>query len=478
MVNLTVALIKYFIISECSIFAFYRFADKAVKIKHIFFSLPLTVIISLSAYAVRLYAAPLNLLLMFAFVLIYGLVLFKKPFGTSVVLSTISLSISFILHLISSLLCLPFSYLLFSFIKDKAILNSVIFLIVGAVQFLCLFLFFRIKRFQNGILSFTEKLDSDLSVFFSILILFIASFFYITEENYYKNIIIVFIIIAVGCLLLLWWKKHITNIYLEKVYKRNIEILENSLSEQQEINQKLKQSNEELSSIIHRDNKLIPAMESAVEEILGCNSPDEQKEKSLALLSQLKSMSSERITILSDYENQHKTLVQTGIFSIDASLKYLMNRAIKDNTAFDVSVACDVNEAVNDLISENDLNTLILDLGENALIAVQKSEIRNVLIVFGSENESFTVSIYDSGLPFEQQVIENLGKRRITTHRKTGGSGIGLMTTAQLLKKHNASLMIDESIDNESYVKKVSVIFDGLNQLRVITQTNKITRSL
>ena len=38
--------------------------------------------------------------------------------------------------------------------------------------------------------------------------------------------------------------------------------------------------------------------------------------------------------------------------------------------------------------------------------------------------------------------------------------------------------MIDESIDNESYVKKVSVIFDGLNQLRVITQTNKIIRPL
>ena len=101
-----------------------------------------------------------------------------------------------------------------------------------------------------------------------------------------------------------------------------------------------------------------------------------------------------------------------------------------------------------------------------------------MLIVFGSENESFTVSIYDSGLPFEQQVIENLGKRRITTHRKTGGSGIGLMTTAQLLKKQNASLVIDESVDNESYAKKVSVIFDGANQLRVITKTNKIVRPL
>ena len=155
-----------------------------------------------------------------------------------------------------------------------------------------------------------------------------------------------------------------------------------------------------------------------------------------------------------------------------------MNRAIKDKIAFDISVACDVKESVNDLISENDLNTLILDLGENALIAVRDAETRNVLIVFGTENESFTVSIFDSGLPFEKKVVENLGKRRITTHRNTGGSGIGLMTTAQLLKKHNASLVIGESIDSKSYANKVSVIFDGLSQCRIVTPTNKITRLL
>ncbi|MGN1432836.1 MAG: hypothetical protein ACI4XI_03945 [Ruminococcus sp.] len=343
---------------------------------------------------------------------------------------------------------------------------------------MCTFLFYKIKRLRNGILYFTEKLNSDLSVLFSILILFTASFFYITEDNYFKNIIFVFIIIVFGCLLLLWWKKHITDIYLEKVYKRNIEILENSLAEQQEINDRLKKSNEELSEIIHRDNKLIPAMESAVEEILSCNSPDEQKQKSGALLSQLKAMSSERGTILNDYENLHKTLAKTGIFSIDASLKYLMKRANKDGVSFDLSVTCDMKEAVKALIPENNLNTLILDLGENALIAVRDAEMKNVLVVLGTENDNFTVSIYDSGLPFEKKVIDNLGKRRITTHRKTGGSGIGLMTTAELLRKCKASLVIDENIGNENYSKKVSVIFDGLSQCRIITPTNKIVHPL
>lgn len=471
-------IIKYIALMLCSIYSFAKLTNIQTFSKGTIKLIIYSILSSFPIYYARVLFPILHLTVFCIFIFIYTFLIYKKPFKTTIVVSTISLSLSILSYAISFFICIPVSYIFYSLINNQSILDIIAFTFAGIIQILCLYLFFKIKRLQNGILSFTEKLNSDLSVFFSILILFMASFFYITEENYYKNIIIVFIIIVVGCLLFLWWKNHITNIYLEKVHNRNIEILESSLVEQQEINSKLKQSNEELSSIIHRDNKLIPAMESAVEEILVCNSPDEQKEKSKALLSQLKAMSSERSTILSDYENLHKTLVQTGIFSIDASLKYLMNRAIKDNTAFDVSVACDVKEAVNDLISENDLNTLILDLGENAIIAVQKAETHNVLIVFGTENKSFTISIFDSGLPFEQKVIENLGKRRITTHRKTGGSGIGLMTTAQLLKKHNASLVIDERLDNESYTKKVSVIFDSLNQLRVITQTNKIVRPM
>ena len=155
-----------------------------------------------------------------------------------------------------------------------------------------------------------------------------------------------------------------------------------------------------------------------------------------------------------------------------------MNRALKDNIFFDLSVTSDIRSYANAVISENDLNTLILDLGENALIAVRETKKRNVLVVLGTECENFVMSIYDSGLMFEQKVIENLGKRRITTHKETGGSGIGLMTTFELLRKYKASFDIDETVVSENYVKKVSVIFDGLSQCRITAESNKIVRQL
>lgn len=469
---------KYFFIIFCSIYSFLKINNIDFKLRKNIFGVLFAVATSFIIYFTRQNFSFITLILIFVLLTVYLRFFYKKPLTKTIVLSAISLGISYFAYTITSLVAGTICYILFKRLFSETTFNIISYLIIGISQYISVFCLFRIKRLKKGFAEYQSGINNDFGLLISLSLLLIASLF--DNQNYsdISGTVILFCVMFIGLSLLLWWKKHITNIYLEKVYKRNIEILENSLEEQQEINSKLKQSNEELSSIIHRDNKLIPAMESAVEEILECNSPYEQKEKSQALLSQLKSMSSERRTILSDYENLHKTLVQTGIFSIDASLKYLMNRAIKDKIAFDISVACDVKESVNDLISENDLNTLILDLGENALIAVRDAETRNVLIVFGTENESFTVSIFDSGLPFEKKVVENLGKRRITTHRNTGGSGIGLMTTAQLLKKHNASLAIDESIDSKSYAKKVSVIFDGLSQCRIVTPTNKITRLL
>lgn len=468
---------KYFFIIFCSVYIFTKLDNRLMSLSNVIQAIIFSAIFSIIAYLTRKNFSFLTLTFILVALTIFLILQYKNKINKTLVFSIISIGICYIVYTISTLSFAPVCYAFFSNLNPH-LATDISYILIGIFQIVLCYLLFKIKRLKNGVKLYENKLTGDPGIFISVTIILIASLFDEQKGTETMKTVILFCVILVGLLLFLWIKRYITNIYLEKVYKRNIEILENSLAEQQEINNKLKKSNEELSSIIHRDNKLIPAMESAVEEILECNSPCEQKEKSQALLSQLKSMSSERRTILSDYENLHKTLVQTGIFSVDASLKYLMNRAVKDNTAFDVSVAGDIKEPVKALISENDLNTLILDLGENALIAVRDSDTRNVLIVFGTENESFTISIFDSGLPFEQKVIENLGKRRITTHRKTGGSGIGLMTTAQLLKKHNASLVIDESIDTESYAKKVSVIFDGLSQCRIVTPTNTLIRLL
>ena len=57
-----------------------------------------------------------------------------------------------------------------------------------------------------------------------------------------------------------------------------------------------------------------------------------------------------------------------------------------------------------------------------------------------------------------------MGRKKITTHKDSGGSGIGLYTTFEILKRHKASFILDETIDSDIFVKKISILFDGCEQ--------------
>ena len=205
-------------------------------------------------------------------------------------------------------------------------------------------------------------------------------------------------------------------------------------------------------------------MELAVGEILMSPSSDEQKEKSTLLLNQLKTISAERSEIILKYENSNKQLPKTGICSVDASILYLFLKAQKNGVVLDLSVTTDLSIVSKGVISETDINTLVLDLGENAVIAASTVEMGCILIIFGTENDHLCITIYDNGNRFDQGVIHNIGSKRITTHKDSGGTGIGLITTFEILKKYSASFVIDETIQNERYIKKVAVCFDGCGQ--------------
>ena len=69
-------------------------------------------------------------------------------------------------------------------------------------------------------------------------------------------------------MLFFWWRKRLYSDYLEKLKQREIASLEKIIEEQAEEIHKLKHHNEELSKIIHRDNKLIPSMQIAVKTLL------------------------------------------------------------------------------------------------------------------------------------------------------------------------------------------------------------------
>ena len=56
----------------------------------------------------------------------------------------------------------------------------------------------------------------------------------------------------------------------------------------------LKKQNEELGRLIHKDNKLIPAMETAVIDFLSANEQKENNTLGQSLVSQLKELSGSR----------------------------------------------------------------------------------------------------------------------------------------------------------------------------------------
>ena len=451
--------IKYFFIIWSSIYSYIKIINKKISIKDIFIIFPYIILATLITCKLRQYIVSLNIIVIYLSILLFGFLRYKKEITKYSLISLFSFGIGAVSYVLSVLMSLPISVLLYNSIETVNNRTYIALLITGIIQFICLFFFFRVKRFKNLFAIINNRFTNDTGIFISFLILTATSQLYYTDNN--LNLISLAILcVLFGIFGFIMIKKHILENYLNSIHKRNVDILENTLSEQDKLICRLTTENERLSTIIHRDNKIIPAMEYAVEEILTCQSSEKQKEKSALLLSQLKSLSAERSGIITEYENSNKQLPRTGIASLDASIKYLFIKAINKGVVLDLSVINAFNSLLNNPVSETDINTLILDLGENALYAASNVNTGCILIVLGTENNYFFVSVYDNGDRFDSDVIKNMGSKRITTHKDHGGTGIGLMTTFNILKKYKASFILDETIKNVKFTKKVEICFD------------------
>jgi len=212
---------------------------------------------------------------------------------------------------------------------------------------------------------------------------------------------------------------------------------------------------ERLSKIIHKDNKLLAALEHSTRELLA-DAPSDTAER---LLQELNRFSEERRDTLCAYEAKQLPFPEIGLFSIDTMLRYLQQRAKK--YAIDFQVHFDDNiSSITNVINEQDLCTIIADLGENAIIATKSAEIKNILLsIEKKDSQNYILNFFDSGEPFPEEVLAHLGKKRYTTHAATGGSGIGLMTTSELAQKYQAEFRISSAELSPPYTKCISLTF-------------------
>ena len=78
-----------------------------------------------------------------------------------------------------------------------------------------------------------------------------------------------------------------------------------------------------------------------------------------------------------------------------------------------------------------------------------------------------SIQVLDTGIEFEIETLLKLGLERTTTHRDSGGTGIGFMTTFETLKECNASLVIEEYNNEKDYKKSLNIIFDGKSEYNI-----------
>lgn len=381
----------------------------------------------------------------------------------------ISVSFSLIAMFVSTIINFIIYKLMFFDITIETIIEYVT---IGIIQFLLIYLFFKIKRFKYGFsfLQGKETMNKENTSKIGILVssIIIAISLVLSTYSRTTSKILIAILILGGILMLYWIKKSITKYYKEKMKERTVEIQQEQIKQQDE---KIKDLQTELADALqinHKYSHRISAMEKAVIKLgTKLQANEEFAEEYGDILSSIKKLSKEYKEEVASVIKETK-LPKTNIFSTDNLLEYMKQEAEKDKISFELKIDFDINEILETKIPQNKLETMLADHIRDAIIAINCSENkdRRIKVVLDKEDNNYQIKFYDTGREFEIETLSKLGLKRTTTHKATGGSGIGFMTTFETLKQCKASLIIEE-YSNQEYTKAVIIRFDNKNEYRI-----------
>lgn len=413
------------------------------------------------------FSSPINFLLILY--LLYSIIVgyvTENEFNRSIVIVAIAISITYIIYIISVFIA-GISMLLLNNLENYR--NICTFIFIAAYEIILIVLLFRNRRFKNGFY-FLKKDNKSINIFayslaISILIIYVYNLIHL-YINAKTNTILLTITMCVAYTLIVWIQNQITKQYKRNLKDRTIEIQKKEIDEQLKIIEEVKEENLKLAKVIHKYNSRLSALELGIKNVIEQNSKTEFADELGIILGETKEISknfSEEITITNN------KLPLTNIISIDNMFKYFEQEANKKDINFNLII----NERINpllEIIDKAKLETLIGDHLKDAIIAVKESEnsYKSILAILGVSEDCYEFSVCDTGIEFEIDTLLKLGLEQTTTHKDSGGSGIGFMTTFETLKETKASLIIEEyNPKTTNYTKSVIIRFDGKGEYRI-----------
>ena len=407
---------------------------------------------------------------------IHGFVISKvtrKRFFYSFIISLISLTIIYLIYLISIIIS---GIIIQVICCDIAKENIGILLMVIIIESIIMSALFRIKRIKKGIPFLqNENKISNIGVIGMLFIGIALAIYSIIEKTTHTIYFFGGLVIESICMFI-WIKQKITKYYKQKLKEKTIEELENEIKEKDKEIKNILEENQRIATINHKYSNRIKALEGFSNKVMSKpeiveNMKVEFGDEFLNFEKQVQKLSKEYTMEME--KNIENKIPKTGIFGIDNILEYMNQEATKINIKFNVKINGNINYMIENIVEQSKLETMLGDHIKDAIIAINSSNNtnKNILLILGIIDEHYEVRIYDTGIEFEIPTLLKLGLEQITTHKETGGSGIGFMTTFETLKNTKASLIIEEKhpMNKTDYTKAVRIKFDGKNEYRIYT---------
>lgn len=492
-------IVRYFFTFLCALYIYTKLLNIYTLRKKYYVTLVLfSLLSSLFVYTLPNLGSPTKFCLVFLLSFLFVTLYTRTRWYVSITVSVISFALSFSANAVSGILLSLFVTL---FSIEISPVSSGFLLMGGLLQVLLINRIFRIRRLQKGMLFLQQGPFISIGIILSLVMITLFLFSNINSLTTSLPILLLMLVLVFLTFSLFhWWRRKITQNYLERLRISEVESLYKQLAEKNAEIDKLLQNNDELSRIVHKDNKLIPAMEHAVTEYLenaAVLEPNEAKQYGEALISRLQNMSAERLGILQTRHDIDTVPPKTGIYTVDAVVSYMSKRADFSGIQFEVKYDPGLKPVLQGHITEEDVSHLLCDAIENAMIAIlhtepaksdapnihtipdKPSHKKEILLHMGFVRKDLFIDLSDNGIPFEPSTYENWGKQKHTTHVDSGGSGIGLMDIWILKQKYKFSLHIYEQIpENHVFTKKIRFLFDGKNEYLIQSYRDRQISSL
>ena len=381
----------------------------------------------------------------------------KNKIGYSLMITMISLTINYILFGIS--IFLNFIILSIFYIQNDYI-NMTIMLIIYLILVMA---FLRIKRFRKGFTFLKTKFKNE---YLDVLILSVSCvilFSIIVLSNYNQilseRLMMAFFIFAI--MMFVTIQKSLQLYYKQKMLVKDLEETKEELENKKKEVEALEKENLEFSKISHSIAHKQKSLKHKLNELSMKSEIADELDIKDRIDDLSKNLMKETVVVLD----------KTGITEIDDMLSYMQSECVKNKMDFQLQLNGNIYTMINHHIDKEELEILLADHIKNAIIAIGYGDNVNksILVRLGKIDGSYGLYVYDSGIEFEIETLLNLGKKPSTTHKDSGGTGMGFMNTFDTLRKHNASFIIEEygKPVKDNFTKALKFKFNGKNEFKI-----------